>query len=304
MKLIQTDDYQEGVGQDKTLSCAMPYPPEALLKGVKRRVGDWLRQSRFQDRLLRYLRSKGGNRWDHPPEIIERLPGRKVLVLAPHMDDEVIGCGGTLRKMADAGKEVSVLFMTDGRKGDADLKAMTPEAQEKREKALILIRKEEARQAGKILGIKSLFFLDAEDSKLQSLPETQKRVMQILHEVQPDLLFTPFFMEDHPDHRATTDILLDATRDTEPTLTCFAYEVWTPLLPNVLVEITPVAEIKQAALSVYKSQLKDNDFVRSAFGLNAYRSMAIGGKGFVEAFWSGSLKEFRALSNAYAGAEP
>jgi LmbE family N-acetylglucosaminyl deacetylase len=267
---------------------------------MRRWVGDRLREIGFQERLLRYVRSKRRNErneWTQP-EIIENLPGQKVLVLAPHMDDEVIGCGGTLRKMADAGKEISVLFMTDGRKGDADLRTMTPEAQEKREAALVLIRKEEARQAAEILGIRSVFFLDAEDGKLQSAPATQKRVLKILHEVQPDLLFVPFFIEDHPDHRATTAILLDATRDEALPLTCFAYEVWTPILANTLVEITAVADVKRAAISVYQSQLKDNDFIRSTFGLNAYRSISIGGKGFIEAFWAGPLKTFRALYEA------
>lgn len=275
----------------------------ADLNMLKRHIGNWLRDGYFQQRLLRYARSIRKNGWDRPPEIIEHLPGRTVLVLAPHMDDEVIACGGTLRKMADAGKEISVLFMTDGRNGDADLRTMGPEAQKQRQEALVSIRKEEARQAAAILGIQSLFFLDAEDGKLQSNPETQEKIVKVLREVQPDLLFIPFFMEDHPDHRATAHLLLDATRREAPALTCFAYEVWTPLLPNCLVEITSVAETKRAALSVYKSQLKDNDFIRSAFGLNAYRSMLVGGKGFIEAFWSGSLKEFRALVEGYAGGE-
>lgn len=263
--------------------------------GIRRRAGDWLRRLRFQERFLRFVGARGRSRWEPPAAILETLPGRKVLVFAPHMDDETIGCGGTLRKMADAGSDISVLFMTDGRKGDADLKTMAPEARGAREAALVLIRKEEARRAAALLGVGSLFFLDVEDGSLQSTPAIREKVRQILHEVRPDVVFVPFFMEEHPDHRAATEILLDATAGDEPALTCFAYEVWTAILPNTLVEITAVAEVKRAAILVYQSQLKDNDFVRSAFGLGAYRSMALGGKGFMEAFWLGPLKEFRSL---------
>lgn len=236
---------------------------------------------------------------DMRPTVMERLPFERALIFAPHMDDEAIGCGGTLVKLARAGGAITVVFLTDGRYGDLDLANMPPEARATREGELIRIRKEEARRAASIIGISSTRFLDAEDSQLASTPEIQRRVRDILTEVNPDVVFFPFFLEEHPDHRAVSQILWDATEGTTWSFRCCAFEVWTPLVPNLLVDIQAEAEAKRRAMSVYASQLKDNDYIHCAMGLNAFRSITAGGKGFMEAFWSGSLAEYRDLFQVY-----
>jgi LmbE family N-acetylglucosaminyl deacetylase len=257
-------------------------------------VGDWLRRVNIGDRMVRHARSgKFWDRWLTPPEMLEEPEGRRILVIAPHMDDEVIGCGGTIRKCVLAGKEVAVVYMTDGRLGDDDLAAASGSEREEMQRTLIRVRKEEARRACDILGIGEIRFLNAEDANLRSTPDIREKLLSVLSSVQPDAVLCPFFTEEHPDHRQTTKILLEATEETGHSFDCYCYEVWTPLYPNCLVDITGVMDCKRRALEAYESQLKGMNFLRVVEALNVYRSMKAGGEGYVEAFWRSPVAHLR-----------
>ena len=95
-------------------------------------------------------------------------PGAEsVMVLAPHMDDETIGCGGTLARHVRAGASVKVVFLTDGRHGGgSQLRALRGNARHAGEMELVATRKAEARQALGILGVQGMLFLDVEDGTL------------------------------------------------------------------------------------------------------------------------------------------
>lgn len=243
--------------------------------------------------LLKTVKIKSAIVWE--PE------GGKILVLSPHMDDEVIGCGGTLYKHIRNGAEVTVVYMTDGRYGSTALQNLTGEERRRVEIELIQTRKHEARLAMKALGVKEGIFLDAEETNLISTKEIQTRLRQILDSIQPDLVYLPFFLEEHPDHLATSQVLLDATEGVNFQFDCLGYEVWTPLFPNCLVEISDVVEVKKQALEHYKSQLAEKDYIHSQLGLNAYRSSALLYKrdGFAEAFFLAPLSEYRKLYESY-----
>src|SRR5277367_2511320 len=86
---------------------------------------------------------------DRAPRMIRSFTADPVLVLAPHMDDEVIGCGGTLHRHVQAGAHVTVIYLTDGRSGDPNL----PAGQIAQ---MIEERKDESRRATKLLGISDL----------------------------------------------------------------------------------------------------------------------------------------------------
>src|SRR2546426_12131813 len=66
---------------------------------------------------------------DDAPELITSFRERRVLVLAPHMDDEVLGCGGTLLQHARVGAQLTIVYLTDGRKGHGPFPADWTEAQ-------------------------------------------------------------------------------------------------------------------------------------------------------------------------------
>ena len=96
---------------------------------------------------------------------------------------------------------------------------------------------------------------------------------------------------------AVSQVLLAATEGTQLHFECRYYEVWTPLFPNMVVEIDVTMEIKRRALACYASQLAGMDYLHTGIGLNAYRSSAVGSTGsrFAEAFYSLSLADLRGL---------
>jgi LmbE family N-acetylglucosaminyl deacetylase len=217
-----------------------------------------------------------------------------VLVIAPHMDDEIIGCGGTLAKHVARGASVTVVFLTDGAGGAAA-------HFDRSDEPLTEIRKREARLALAVLGIQKLEFLDARDGALTATPELVEKLRAILRLGRFDVCYLPFFLEEHPDHRAASRILLDAALSEKRGLQCMGYEIWTALFPNCLVNIDETAELKRQALSHYRSQLAEADYAHTQFGLNAYRSAAfLGGScRYAEAFCALPLAEYRELHDAY-----
>ncbi len=143
-------------------------------------------------------------------------------------------------------------------------------------------------------------FLDAEDSRLRYDTGVANRLREVLLSEQPEIVYLPFFLERHPDHRAANDVLFAATRNTRLRFECRAYEVWTPLFPNCLVKIDETMDVKQRALRCYASQLATHDYVHCGAGLNAYRAMSLRSHSgrFAEAFHALELDDYRRLHSA------
>jgi LmbE family N-acetylglucosaminyl deacetylase len=223
----------------------------------------------------------------------------RIAVLAPHMDDEVIGCGGTLALHVAAGADVTVVFLTDGSQGSTD--ATPGEAVR-----LTATRKQEAERALRELGVTKIVFLDGQDGGLGAGPNHAVigGLRAALEAVRPDIVYLPFFLEEHPDHRAASALLGRAVAGTPLTFQCHAYEVWTPLFPNCLVRIDDSIDAKRRALEHYQSQLAEADYLHTAIGLNAYRSSAMldGSCRFAEAFFAVSLPQYLQLLQAYGAA--
>jgi len=224
-------------------------------------------------------------------------PGNeRILVLAPHMDDESIGCGGTLARHIACGADVTVVFLTDGRQGGAR-PAGSVEGLE-----IGAIRKGEARRALQELGVHKIeFFEAADDALMQSAAGLASKLRQLLQQVRPALVYLPFFLEEHTDHRAASQLLLDAMKGVDLAFDCYGYEVWTPLFPNCLVRIDDTVETKRRALVHYQSQLAQSDYIHTSLGLNAYRSSAfLGGTcRFAEAFCALPVADYLSLYTSY-----
>jgi LmbE family N-acetylglucosaminyl deacetylase len=199
-----------------------------------------------------------------------------------------------------AGAEVTVIFLTDGRYGGGSYAGMTETERSRKREEIIGIRKQEARCAGEILGVQSLMFLDAEDKQLSADRRVPKLLREILLRKEPQCVYLPYFLDQHRDHRAANGVLLSAVAGTRLDFECRGYEVWTPLFPNCVVKIDVTMESKKRALACYRSQLADTDYVHAAIGLNAHRSLALGGKAglFAEAFHSLPLADYLRLYRA------
>jgi LmbE family N-acetylglucosaminyl deacetylase len=219
------------------------------------------------------------------PEVIDKPDGAKVLVLAPHPDDEILGAGGTLHKHHLAGDRIVTVYMTDGRKGGDGLVA---------EGDLVTIRREEARRAAAVIGIDALIFLDNRDGELCANRKTIAELVEVIKEHNPDLIYLPFLWDAHPDHLATNAVFASAVpRLQRRHFTCYSYEVWSPIMPNCLVRITDVAEVKKAALAHFDSQIKCFALIEAVLGLAQYRGIMHGrGEPYAEAFLRCSAEEY------------
>lgn len=213
---------------------------------------------------------------------------KRVVVLAPHPDDDILGSGGTLRIYHQKGAEITAVYMTDGRKGGIG---------EYDEDKLVLLRKDEARKAAEVLGIDRLIFLDNRDSELSLNPKTVKGFLEILMDLDPDSVFLPFPLDNHRDHIATNDIFVEATRKYKKEILCYGYEVWTPLnKPNCIVDITEVVSIKITALQEHKSQMREFNLIDATVGLSQYRGvMHLKRDRNAEAFIKCTVAEYRRL---------
>ena len=235
-------------------------------------------------------------------QTVVREPGAgRIVVLAPHMDDETLGCGGTIARHVQAGAQLTVVFLTDGRHGGESCPEWSGAQRRDKEREIVGIRKSEARRAADVLGVKSLQFLDAEDMRLNADVRVSKLLRAILEQEQPDCVYLPSFLEQHPDHRAANGVLFDAVVGTGLDFECRGYEVWTPLFPNCVIKIDATIELKKRALSCYASQLAQMDYLHAAIGLSAHRSMALGGRTgrFAEAFHALRAAEYLKMYRAF-----
>jgi LmbE family N-acetylglucosaminyl deacetylase/glycosyltransferase involved in cell wall biosynthesis len=198
------------------------------------------------------------------------LVGRRVLVLAPHPDDESLACGGALALHARSGDPVKVVFLTDGAKGDTRGEYRTDE--------YVALRRREAEAAGRILGVADQEFWAFPDGGLTADGAPLERLLDLLGRYRPTLLYAPSPLEFHPDHRAAAALAWHALQRLAPPATppdVAFYENNRPLQIDTLVDITPVVEQKRAACDAYPSQLANYPYTECVLGLNRYRALTI-----------------------------
>jgi LmbE family N-acetylglucosaminyl deacetylase/GT2 family glycosyltransferase len=227
-----------------------------------------LQYSKAQNFRLRFLieRISGDIDADASPLLPLHIEGGKsVLVIAPHMDDEVIGCGGLLSRYSRAGAVVTVLYLTDGA-----MRNLPPEEY----LGLCRDRRAESEQAADILGVERCIYLSIPERNLAAAANDPGPIRRVLNECQPDIIVVPSELEHHPDHRAACEWLRLALGDLRwrPQIIC--YEVWGSCRPNrLLVLDAPSWRSKVEALGKYQTQLKVLDYQRLMDYLNEKRGL-------------------------------
>jgi N-acetylglucosamine malate deacetylase 1 len=202
-----------------------------------------------------------------------------VLVIAPHPDDEAIGCGGSICLHVLRGDRVIVVFLTSGELGLKHLAA--PEAW--------AVREAEAQAAAAVLGTAATRFLRLPDWYIGEIPDrTVATLASVLADEQPNVVYVPHSDEWHPDHRAALPALSRATAASgiaPPQVR--TYEVWTPLSRYDHVEdVTAVMPQKLRAIRCYRSQLNGFRYDRAIRGLNQYRGALAAKCRYAEVFGS------------------
>ena len=125
-----------------------------------------------------------------------------ILVVAPHPDDDLIGCGGSMIRHLRNGHPLTVTYMTSGEAGNL----------RHTKEDLTEIREREARQAAKILGIKELIFLRNADGYLQYNQDNLVTLINLIRQKKPEIIYIPHQQDKHGDHRTTYALAVEALR--------------------------------------------------------------------------------------------
>lgn len=211
----------------------------------------------------------------------------RVLVIAPHPDDEAIGCGGVICLHRRRGDSVHIVFLTSGEHYTEEVPAESNRS----------VREAEAGEAARVLDVQGLEFLRLPDLGLsESIEPSASRLRPFLETFEPDILYLPHPQESHPDHAVVLPIIRAAVAGRAcqrrlPELR--GYEVWNPLANYHWVEdISSVMPQKMCAVRCYRSQLRLFRYDAAIRGLNRYRGILGAASGYAEAFVSLDARPF------------
>jgi LmbE family N-acetylglucosaminyl deacetylase len=206
---------------------------------------------------------------------------KNVLVIAPHPDDEVLGCGGTIKKLASQGVKIIVLVITRGKKGLYS------------EERIINVR-QEALKAHRILDVAETKFLDfpAPDLDLVSIAEISREIFMVIEEFKIETIYLPHRGDIHHDHKTVFNAGLVAARPhaNNPVKRIYSYETlseteWAAPFnndvfnPSYFVNITDTFALKLEAMKCFKSQIREFPNPRSLKVIEAlanYRGSTVG----------------------------
>ncbi len=202
----------------------------------------------------------------------------RLLILAPHSDDESIGCGGLLATYPD---HCEVVCLTDGARGDPNIPAHQ----------LIAMRESELANSMALAGVQNFRYLGIPD---QSLTDAYTRFSD-LSVANVDMIFIPNFLDQHPDHKAVTWLLQRLLREKahRSSLQIAFYEVWGTLpVWNGFVDLDAALRAKKKVMiDCFVSQTKHIDYAHRIDCLNVYRGISVG-KPAVEAYLILSVDDF------------
>jgi LmbE family N-acetylglucosaminyl deacetylase len=194
------------------------------------------------------------------PVRLRTIERQRIVVVAPHPDDESIGVGGTLALHRRAGGDVTTLFVTSD-----------PVAADG-----TWARKSEAEAAAKVLGFRHRFlgFTDGQTSHHEDAITTA--LADAIRELRPDVVFCPFPGDHHRDHQAVSASTARAVARVGFSGEVWCYETWSTLWPNVAIDISEVVDDKRRAIDCYKSQVAHMPYADSALGINRFRGLKMG----------------------------
>ena len=204
------------------------------------------------------------------------IPLKKVLVIAPHADDEVIGCGAAIDYFIKNNIEVYVLIVTqEADKSIAKKYNYTPQQ-----------RVQESIEAQKILGYENLIYFDYPELGFKENQQVKtsfyNQLDALLCEIEPQCIFLPNTKEMHPDHRAIGEISQNLIADAKVNNKynfleyLFIYEVWGPIYMNAYLEVSEeTKQKKEQSILCYKSQLSSIDYLQIMNFIGTFRATVL-----------------------------
>jgi len=198
------------------------------------------------------------------PRTLVVQPSQRALVIAPHPDDEVLACGGTLSLLIRTGASVRVVVMSDGALGDPE-GAFAGDVTE--------IRRSESRAALAILGVTDLVFLNLPDGAIRASAKTVQLITEEIQKFGPDMILLPPLLDQHRDHVAASLAAIQAWRSSGGEAIALMWELWQALPVNLVVDISSVFEVRRQASLEYKVALHYKDYTIANEGLAMYRGL-------------------------------
>jgi len=217
-----------------------------------------------------------------------------VLVVAAHPDDEVLGCGGTIARLAQEGCDVYIAILGEG---------VTSRYQRREEADLSLVKAlhSRAQKVAELLGAEDLFMYNLPDNRFDTVPllDVVKIIEELVERIRPQVIYTHHTGDLNIDHVVVHRAVLTATRPTVGQLvrevyafevassTEWAFQQFQPVFrPNVFVDISATLETKVEAMRLYESEIRPFPHPRSseALRVTAKRWGTFVGFGAAEAF--------------------
>jgi LmbE family N-acetylglucosaminyl deacetylase len=168
----------------------------------------------------------------NPIDLVQALSQGVTLVIAPHMDDAVLGCGGTLAQLTSQAN-VHIVYATDGARSPVpdSIRAAQPSAE------LCAIRTEEAKAALKVIGIpkRNIHFLNFPDGDLiHHRTEFCQAILTLIQSLQPEQVLIPFRHDCHSDHIAVNQLTTKVIQAQKAAIEIFEYFIYyrLQLLPS------------------------------------------------------------------------
>jgi LmbE family N-acetylglucosaminyl deacetylase len=200
-----------------------------------------------------------------------------VLVIAAHPDDEALGCGGTIARLAQEGHDIYIAILGEG---------ITSRYQQREQvnPALVEALHARSRQVAELLGAKDLFLYDLPDNRFDTVPllDVIKIIEELVERLQPQVVYTHHGGDLNIDHVVVHRAVLTATRPVANHCVkeLYAFEVpssteWTfgqfqPIFqPNIFVDISATLETKVQAMALYESETRLFPHPRSPEALRA-----------------------------------
>jgi LmbE family N-acetylglucosaminyl deacetylase len=233
-----------------------------------------------------------------PPRAVdvEDWARRASVVLSPHPDDEIIGCGGTLLDLTARGAAVTIVQVTDG----SDSAAFLDEPEAFRTQ----VRLDEAKAVAGRLNARELMCLRADNRALRPTAELRGRIRETIERTRASLVFAPSFTDIHPDHQTVLRLLAGSLGEmTGPLPEVALYEVWSLVAPTHVHDVGPRMPEIQELLLLYETALKVDDYVHlvaERLVFNSYEHR--GAPGYVEGFQVLTGARFLELASGHFGA--
>ncbi|MDB4349670.1 PIG-L family deacetylase [Omnitrophica bacterium] len=229
------------------------------------------------------------------PVIMPKPKAQSALIIAPHPDDDVFSSGGTILKLIQDGCRVKVIYLTSG--GEKTYKdgkggALTDSAAK---------TEEESNEASKALGT-DIEFWRYPTRGIDINKESIDRLRKAYRELRPDVVFAPFIADDHDDHRRAIQLFYESFKDSkELDFEVWAYQVYSTVLTNVVVDITEVIDEKIRLVGLWKTRAKSRDWPHYIRGLNALNSrfLKTSEARYAESFFVVPAKEYIELCGRY-----